>query len=506
MINLTSVFMTGFFSKDFILESAYGQFYFTGTVVYVIAIIGAIFTTLYSVKVLYLTFLSKPNGPLSNNKAHESDIYMSIPLIILALFSIFFGFITKDIYIGLGSNFFIDNSIFIHPVNEIIIDTEFAVPILFKLLPLIFTVIFSILGIILSEFFSEFIIKFKLSKSGYLIFGFFNQRFLVEFFYNKYITNIVLNLGGQTTRILDKGSIELIGPFGLENVLITSSKNIVSLSTGIVTNYALYILISFVLYSLFFSFNLFLIINIIVALLIILSFYGDSFAIEDLEYNNMDNNNLKFASIIPTYLILKVLRKLYFSLLLLILNSLLFVFTGTVINLDGDDDDNDDNGKPAGDNQNESKKEKEETERIERENRENEEREIRRRNRQLALDSRLNDILRKNARDTIEALSEEKNKNENENNEVEEESTESEKTNLKQYKDASLNMVHSLIKEMENLKIENQEAKTKLDIKEDISLDDEQVPKKENISTKRTLEDSSSSNYNNESNKKSKED
>jgi len=122
----------------------------------------------------------------------------------------------------------------------------------------------------------------------------------------------------------------------------------------------------------------------------------------------MDNNNLKFASIIPTYFILKVIRKLYFSLLLLILNSLLFVFTGTVINLDGDDDDNDDNGKPAGDNQNESKKEKEETERIERENRENEEREIRRRNRQLALDSRLKDILRKNARDTIEALSEEK--------------------------------------------------------------------------------------------------
>ncbi len=32
-------------------------------------------------------------------------------------------------------------------------------------------------------------------------------------FYNKYITNFVLNLGGQTTKVLDKGSIELIGPF-----------------------------------------------------------------------------------------------------------------------------------------------------------------------------------------------------------------------------------------------------------------------------------------------------
>ena len=40
-------FMTGFYSKDFILESAFGQFHFSSVAVYVIAVIGAIFTTLY---------------------------------------------------------------------------------------------------------------------------------------------------------------------------------------------------------------------------------------------------------------------------------------------------------------------------------------------------------------------------------------------------------------------------------------------------------------------------
>jgi NADH-ubiquinone oxidoreductase chain 5 len=55
-------FMTGFYSKDFILESAYGQFSYSGVSVYIIATIGAVFTTLYSVKVLYLTFLANPNG------------------------------------------------------------------------------------------------------------------------------------------------------------------------------------------------------------------------------------------------------------------------------------------------------------------------------------------------------------------------------------------------------------------------------------------------------------
>jgi NADH-ubiquinone oxidoreductase chain 5 len=244
-------FMTGFYSKDFILESAYGQFYFSGTVVYFIATIGAMFTTLYSVKVLYLTFLTNPNGPIVNYKhAHDGDIFISLPLIILAVFSIFFGYITKDIFIGLGSGFFVDNSLFIHPTHEIMLDTEFAVPTLFKLLPLFFTVFLSILAIILSEFLPKIIINFKSSILGYNIFGFFNQRFLIELFYNKYITGLVLNLGGQTTKVIDKGSVELLGPYGLEKGLITLSKNIASLDTGVITSYALYILIGLIFYIL----------------------------------------------------------------------------------------------------------------------------------------------------------------------------------------------------------------------------------------------------------------
>jgi NADH-ubiquinone oxidoreductase chain 5 len=244
-------FMTGFYSKDFILESAFGQYCYSSIAVYVIAVIGAIFTTLYSVKVLYLTFLTNPNVSKAYYRhAHEGDILLSLPLVILAVFSIFVGYITKDIFIGLGSSFFTDNSIFIHPMHEIMLDTEFAVPVLFKLLPLICTISFSVIAIVLSEFLPESLISFKFSKLGYNIFGFFNQRFLVEMFYNKYITNLVLDLGGQTTKVLDKGSIELLGPSGLEIGLTKFSKNIASLNTGIVTSYALYILMGIILYLL----------------------------------------------------------------------------------------------------------------------------------------------------------------------------------------------------------------------------------------------------------------
>ena len=52
---------------------------------------------------------------MSYRNAHEGDLFLSLPLIILAVFSIFFGYITKDIFIGLGSGFFSDNGLFIHP-------------------------------------------------------------------------------------------------------------------------------------------------------------------------------------------------------------------------------------------------------------------------------------------------------------------------------------------------------------------------------------------------------
>jgi len=249
-------FMTGFYSKDFILESAYGQYYFSSIAVYFVAVIGAIFTTLYSVKILYLTFLGNPNGSIAYYKnAHEGNIFISLPLIILAIFSIYFGYITKDIFIGLGTGFFKDNSIFIHPLHEILIDTEFAVPTIFKLLPLFFTIFFTILAIIYFEYLSNIVNAFKLSFIGKNIYGFFNQRFLIEYFYNKYIVNLVLELGGQTTVVLDKGSIEYIGPFGLEKGLIKLSKNLNNLNTSIVTDYALYISVGFILYNIIYTIN-----------------------------------------------------------------------------------------------------------------------------------------------------------------------------------------------------------------------------------------------------------
>jgi NADH-ubiquinone oxidoreductase chain 5 len=78
--------------------------------------------------------------------------------------------------------------------------------------------------------------------------------YLVALFF--LVSGGILTLGGQTTKIIDKGSIELIGPFGLEKGLLILSKNIASLETGVITSYALYILTGLIFYILIFYFSL----------------------------------------------------------------------------------------------------------------------------------------------------------------------------------------------------------------------------------------------------------
>jgi NADH-ubiquinone oxidoreductase chain 5 len=63
-----------------------------------------------------------------------------------------------------------------------------------------------------------------------------------------------LNLGSQTTKILDKGSIEWVGPYGIYKIMIWISKTVSSLSKGVVTDYALYILLGICFYLSMFSF------------------------------------------------------------------------------------------------------------------------------------------------------------------------------------------------------------------------------------------------------------
>jgi len=132
---------------------------------------------LYSVKLIYLTFLTYANAPKGNyEKAHESPLVMSLPLIILGILSVYLGNISKDFFIGLGSQG-LGNSIFNHPDHTILIDTEYGVPTFNKLLPLLLSIICAIIALYFFEKKPLILLSINKSKFGQNIYRFFNQRY-----------------------------------------------------------------------------------------------------------------------------------------------------------------------------------------------------------------------------------------------------------------------------------------------------------------------------------------
>lgn len=235
--------LSGYYSKDLIIELAYGSYSSLGYLVYLLAVIAACFTMLYSVKLIYLTFLTYANAPKGNyEKAHESPLVMSIPLIILGILSVYLGNISKDFFVGLGSQG-LGNSIFSHPNHIILIDTEFGVPSFNKLLPLILSTICAILALYIFEKKPLFLLNINKSKIGQNIYRFFNQRYWFELIYNRCIVKGVLFMGYVTNTIIDRGVLELIGPRGAVAGLYKISNYFSSFDSGSIARYG------FVMYS-----------------------------------------------------------------------------------------------------------------------------------------------------------------------------------------------------------------------------------------------------------------
>jgi NADH-ubiquinone oxidoreductase chain 5 len=241
--NIAFPFLSGFYSKEIIILSGAGQYSFHGSFAYWMTTLAAFFTSIYTTRLLYLTFFSIPNGPRNNyENTHEAPFFMAIPLGILAILSVVFGYLSKDLFIGMGSDFF-GNAVFIHPNNIILIDTEFALPLFIKLLPSVLT-IFGFVGTLLFyEFMPNLLVEFKLSKLGRTLYTFLNQKFFFDLVYSRLVV-LILNLGYMTHKLVDRGVLELVGPTGLTNLFSNTSKNLASLDSGYIPNYALMIILS----------------------------------------------------------------------------------------------------------------------------------------------------------------------------------------------------------------------------------------------------------------------
>ena len=227
-------FLTGFYSKDLILELSYGAYSLPGIVVFILGSVAALFTAFYSTRLLTLVFFSTPNAPkVDYEHTHESDTFTFIPLIVLSIMSIFFGYFGKDAFVGMGTDFF-GSALFTHPNNVYLVEAEFNLPVIIKWLPAIFTLIGFLAGFSLYQYPSvaKYAIDLTKSNFGYKTYTFFNGKYKFDAILNGLTTDLSFKYGLILSKVFDRGIIEILGPYGLSVSLVSMSNKLSKFDTG----------------------------------------------------------------------------------------------------------------------------------------------------------------------------------------------------------------------------------------------------------------------------------
>ena len=194
--------LTGYYSKDIIIESLYGTYTFSGYILYYMAVGSATLTSLYSIRVLYLTFYNNPNSNKATYQHIHENIRMLIPMVILVIYSIFIGF-NRDNVIG--------HYALTLPANNSFIETEFTLPWYIKLLPLILGLSLSLILVYIYEY------AYKVRPST--IYNYFNNKIYYDQLLNNFIIRKTLIFGGYLNTYIDNGLLKVLGSTGISRAL-----------------------------------------------------------------------------------------------------------------------------------------------------------------------------------------------------------------------------------------------------------------------------------------------
>jgi NADH-quinone oxidoreductase subunit L len=130
----------GFYSKDTILEAAFGAHSGVGTFAYWIGIAAAAMTAFYSWRLLFMTFHGASRvDPRALEHAHESPNVMLIPLYVLSFGAVFAGAIGYHLFVGEGRAAFWAESIRVLPAHDSLAAAHHA-PFWVGVLPLVVSV------------------------------------------------------------------------------------------------------------------------------------------------------------------------------------------------------------------------------------------------------------------------------------------------------------------------------------------------------------------------------
>ena len=233
-------FLSGFYSKDAIIEFAYLEKGSLSNYAAAIGVITAIFTSIYSWRLIFLTF----HGSFNNNKLnikdlHESPLVMLIPLFLLSVGALFSGMFFKEIFIGAESSqlFWKDSILFLEPLSK---DQP---PLWFLLL----TPSFVIISIPFSYylFLKKKLIIEQIVKINYPLYVFLKKKWYFDELYDFIFVKSFKNLGNFFWRKIDNLIIDRFGPDGISNIIKKFSLYAVKFQSGFIYQYAFIMLLGF---------------------------------------------------------------------------------------------------------------------------------------------------------------------------------------------------------------------------------------------------------------------
>ena len=228
----------GYFSKDAIIESAYAAHNPFSTYAFMLTIAAAGLTSFYSWRLIFKTFFGEPHDREHYEAAHESPLWMLVPIGVLAAGSILSGFPFKEVFAGPGVGEFFGDSIKMNP--HIIEDME-HMPHLLAMLP---TVMMA-LGFAISYIFyiSRPYLPVELANQQPMLYQFLLNKWYFDELYDLIFVRPAKRLGRFLWKKGDGAVIDGFGPDGVSARVLDVTRNVVKIQTGYLYHYAFAMLI-----------------------------------------------------------------------------------------------------------------------------------------------------------------------------------------------------------------------------------------------------------------------
>ncbi|MBY0501598.1 MAG: NADH-quinone oxidoreductase subunit L [Alphaproteobacteria bacterium] len=237
-------FFAGFYSKDIILEINWVSQLSIGKVAFVFGLAAAILTAFYSWRLILLTFHGKSRADEAvMSHIHESPLVMLFPLFVLAIGSIFSGYLLYDLFVGEKSLFW-GPAIFVLPKDNVL-HAAHHVNGWIHWSPTLAASLGMALAYILYHFMKTW--PERLSTYFKRVYVFLLKKWYFDEVYDRLFVNPSLKLGKLLWEEGDKEIIDGLGPNGFASLSLAGGRLLCALQTGYVYHYAFAMIIGLVL-------------------------------------------------------------------------------------------------------------------------------------------------------------------------------------------------------------------------------------------------------------------